>query len=1112
MKKLSLSLLGLLCFLITLKGQEVSREYSRNSSVYPSVNEQLKHKARPYFNQPALRAGGGGVSATDCYQFVPVPEDAILLDFNSNNCSGSGGLDAAHGPFDLGFEFCHFGELYDEVTISNKGNIQFNSCDFVFEPSGFPNPNLPIIAAFWADVDMSCPDCGDLYYWFTPTAAYFTWVEVGYWPGVSSLKNTFQIVITDGTDPIVGLGNNVGLFYQDMQWASSNWNGGVGGFNGDAATVGANQGPGGNSYIQFGRFLFNNDDYDGPFGTDDGVHWLDDKAFVFNICSNEDNLPPVSGVSDVCDTIFICQNDTYEIDLSFFGPEPDQTVTITVEDSSGGSFVINENNNGTLNGFFEGNSDNIGQHTLIITATDDGTPQGVTVVTYDIVVQDIVLPDLEVVGENFMDNIGSYCAGLGGVELTASDGFDSYFWSSDDVGQNATITAGTHSVIGVLGGCQQEFGPFDVFEIPSFNPEVTGDFFGCAGDTLELSVVNPDQYQTISWSVFNNSGQIFSEDTEQSTIEASTGFYQVSVTDDTECPGVTTVPISEEVVNIPPTTFQALCNDDDEISWSGAWAEPNACNYGIWMFDNEGDTWEGANISVFVDGTGPFNYNIANGSGFDTDIIQVFHGQVIEYFWTPGLDDDDITVQLLDENNQPVFDTEEGDLLTSDGVPFFVQIANCGFNALPGTWTVDVPEGGEGFVMDCLEEGIFNPVNGSCTFTAPLGFNGVYGLEFDSDVCNQVIEFDLVFWETPTVEAFDYLDICEGTGVTLEPEFGPSNDIIENSNITWSPVSLGNGETAFTDGAINYTVTIAHPNGWCGSATSSGEVTAVPQPTAVLANETSCDPSVVLDPTSPDHPSFVYEWSTGADTETIEVFDTGLNTPVTYSVIVSNECGEASTSADINFGRFAEVFYAPDSLLYCAGEVQNIAPIWNNGEGISTPVLWTLSYTNEFGEFVSETFDNTSPAIDVSADQIPTASIDDSAILTFFTNEVCADAQGSVVLQLIPCEITAPNVITPDNDGGESFLNDPDNPGSAFNGGLNEAWFLGGIGRLTGIKVNIFDRWGNLVYENNNYSNDDPWTGEDMNGNELKEGVYFYTIEAGDNIDPMNGTVNIFRK
>ncbi|MFN5652158.1 MAG: gliding motility-associated C-terminal domain-containing protein, partial [Flavobacteriia bacterium] len=42
------------------------------------------------------------------------------------------------------------------------------------------------------------------------------------------------------------------------------------------------------------------------------------------------------------------------------------------------------------------------------------------------------------------------------------------------------------------------------------------------------------------------------------------------------------------------------------------------------------------------------------------------------------------------------------------------------------------------------------------------------------------------------------------------------------------------------------------------------------------------------------------------------------------------------------------------------------------------------------------------------------------------------------------------------------------------------------------VSIQIFNRWGNLIYDNDNYQND--WNGTDMSGKALEEGVYFYTV------------------
>ena len=1084
------NLLLLICLSVYLSS--FAQERDINERYLPKKeSEQLQKEAqaKPYISKKMLRGGGGEITSTDCYSFVPIPDSAIELDENTPDSGNS--LDGAWGPFDLDFEFCHFGINYDQFYINMKGNITFDNFNTSFVPAGFPSDDFAMIAGYWADIDLQCAGCGTVYYWTTPTAAYITYLDVGYYNQHGNLNNTFQIVITDQSDEAVGLGNNVGLFYQDMQWAAGDWNGGTNGFGGTAAgTVGANRNDGVN-FIQFGRFLDDSSDYDGPFGAVDGIDWLDDKSFVFNICSTEDNLPPIAGNSDACDTLFICQNDTYEFDLSFIGPEPGQTVTITVDDSEGDGWVVTSNGDGFMTGYFEGGAGNVGEHTLVFTATDNGSPAAQSVVIYNIVVQDITLPELTVTGLGYIDDVIPYCGGQPGANLTASDGFDDYVWSNNTNGQTNTLAGGIYSLIGILEGCQTEYGPISVYQIPSFNPlVVASDYFLCDGEETELVLQDENIYSEYIWEVFNANGEILSSDLDNDSITVTPGTFQVTAINADGCEGSVVIPIQEEIVNVPNVNFLAQCDEDDLIEWTGAWADPNTCVYPIYLYDSEGDSWEGANVEVYVDGTGPFNYNIGGTSGFSADGFNVFHGQLIEYFFTSGLDDDDIRVQIYNTNSVVVFDTDEGDLLIDNGLPFFTQQANCGFNALPGTWEVNVPAGGEGYTLEYTD--VFNPVNDDNVFTAPLGFVGTYDLTFTSDVCDRVEEVSLTFSVTPTVEAFDY-EQCDNEGVSIEPVYGPS-DVIDDATYTWIPNNLGSGPTAETSSSINYIIEIENV---CGNSQDQGEIIIVPTPTAILFNDVLCDGATsILSPSGQGDPSWVFDWSTGEDTPSIQVSSAN-----DYSVTVSNNCGTAQASAFINTSNSPTVTYLTDTLFYCAGDVQTIAPTWTGGTPFAAPITWELEYLDADGAPFTETLSSSETSIQVGSDQIPPPA--DEATLTFTANDYCGTAQEEVVLQLIPCFIQASNVITPDSDGETAGY---------FSGGLNEAWYIEGIERLQNVQVRIFNRWGNLVYENDNYSNNNPWDGKTTKGDELEDGVYFYTITASENIDPVEGTVTIFRK
>lgn len=98
------------------------------------------------------------------------------------------------------------------------------------------------------------------------------------------------------------------------------------------------------------------------------------------------------------------------------------------------------------------------------------------------------------------------------------------------------------------------------------------------------------------------------------------------------------------------------------------------------------------------------------------------------------------------------------------------------------------------------------------------------------------------------------------------------------------------------------------------------------------------------------------------------------------------------------------------------------------------------------------------------------------------------------------CPLLPPNIITPNNDGS------------------NEFFIIKNNMQYDRIHLRIFNRWGNLVYEDKSYK--DNWNGLDANGNELTEGVYFYTVlpesdkfnyRENDNLTLIHGYVHIIR-
>jgi hypothetical protein len=209
-----------------------------------------------------------------------------------------------------------------------------------------------MIAPFWADVDTRGTSGGQAYYdsltgtWITPpagtsngrvrykmtnSALIIKWDSVGYFPNMGDKRNTFQLIITDGIDPLVPGGNNVAFCYGDMQWTTGSASGGVNGFAGTPSTTGINKGNG-IDYFQLTRSNHDSTDYDGPYANVDGVSFLDNKSYFFttNTGSAGNNIPPIA-LSSNCDTIYFDSgDDSTTVSFIFIGPENLQTVSASL--------------------------------------------------------------------------------------------------------------------------------------------------------------------------------------------------------------------------------------------------------------------------------------------------------------------------------------------------------------------------------------------------------------------------------------------------------------------------------------------------------------------------------------------------------------------------------------------------------------------------------------------------------------------------------------------------------------------------------------------------------------------------------------------------------------
>lgn len=343
------------------------------------------------FNLPVdIKYNGNSEKNSVCDCFVPL-DSTFTLAMGPND-------DESSGLINLPFNFDFYGNQYNSLYINNNGNISFVSPYMTFTPNSFPDSTYNMIAPFWADVDTRggldslgnyLGNGGAVWYKVTPTALIVNWNQVGYFNMHTDLVSTFQLIISNGNDSLVSAGGNVSFCYDDMQWTTGDASMGTGGFGGYPATVGVNVGNG-VDFFQVGQFVQTGTSFDGPTNNVDGVDFLDGQEIYFNIAgATSTNTPPLLISSAICDTISVLTGDTLKsmnsanFTIGIMTPEDGQSIQLDVVSDTPQNtlnYAMTQVSNQYYDILFTFNGTGVspGIYHAAITATDNGTPVGVT--------------------------------------------------------------------------------------------------------------------------------------------------------------------------------------------------------------------------------------------------------------------------------------------------------------------------------------------------------------------------------------------------------------------------------------------------------------------------------------------------------------------------------------------------------------------------------------------------------------------------------------------------------------------------------------------------------------------------------------------------------------
>ncbi len=116
----------------------------------------------------------------------------------------------------------------------------------------------------------------------------------------------------------------------------------------------------------------------------------------------------------------------------------------------------------------------------------------------------------------------------------------------------------------------------------------------------------------------------------------------------------------------------------------------------------------------------------------------------------------------------------------------------------------------------------------------------------------------------------------------------------------------------------------------------------------------------------------------------------------------------------------------------------------------------------------------------------------DNILVWTISNQRCSASDTILVNYENSCELELPTGFSPNGDG------------------YNDGYFIKGLTKYPNNTFTVFNRWGNLVYSKDNYTNTD-WKGQNRSGDDLPEGTYFVIFEVKNSSIKKNTYVDLRR-
>lgn len=342
-------------------------------------------------------------------------------------------------------------------------------------------------------------------------------------------------------------------------------------------------------------------------------------------------------------------------------------------------------------------------------------------------------------------------------------------------------------------------------------------------------------------------------------------------------------------------------------------------------------------------------------------------------------------------------------------------------------------------------------------------------------------EDEVLVTVSPKVEAkvsADTTQFCAGDVIQLFAEGG-----LGNANFSWSPaVDLDDptSQNPFASPSADITYTVTVSEGAC-SDEASIDLIVNPTPQAdYFATQTSgCEGlTVSFVENSENAVSFIWDFGDGSALSNESNPTHTYNTAGQYTVSLTTvgvggcETTTSQTTVDVSASGFANFSSDP-------------AP----GTSISLPDA-AVSFTDLSQNAINWLWDFGDGSISTDANPVHVYQKDGTYVvsLTVTDQNGCVSTVTLGDYDIFAPDLLIPNVFSPNGDG------------------VNDGFTV----RYTGkelFRMEVFDRWGRLLYEAD--AQDKPWMGTDSGGNVVNDGVYYYSVQIGD--QTYTGNITLMR-